>query len=135
MKEELNTPTPSKRSGLPVRSLTELIRFNDLRDGSETDHQAVLKEIGASTLTPEERKPLWDAPIQDFRSTIDGPIKAENLDAMVPDFDTNSYFGVAAAGYPGIAVPSGVDEEGLPTSAHFFGTQWAEPILLAVAHA
>ncbi|ROM56550.1 amidase [Pseudomonas canadensis] len=133
VKEELNTYL-GKRSGLPVKSLTELIRFNDLRDGSETDHQPVLKEISATTLTPEERKPLWDALIQDFRNTIDDPIKAENLDAMVSDFDTNSYFGVAAAGYPGIAVPSGVDEDGLPTSAHFFGTQWAEPTLLAVAH-
>ena len=94
----------------------------------------MLKEISASTLTPEERKPLWDALIQDFRNTIDDPIKAENLDAMVSDFDTNSYFGVAAAGYPGIAVRSGVDEDGLPTSAYFFGTQWTEPTLLAVAH-
>ena len=133
VKEELNTYL-GKRSGLPVKSLTELIRFNDLRDGSETDHQPVLKEISASTLTPEERKPLWDALIQDFRNTIDDPIKAENLDAMVSDFDTNSYFGVAAAGYPGIAVRSGVDEDGLPTSAYFFGTQWTEPTLLAVAH-
>ncbi|WLI00021.1 amidase family protein [Pseudomonas simiae] len=133
VKDSLNTYL-GKRSGLPVKSLTELIRFNDERDGSETDHQPVLREISASTLTPAARKPLWDALIQDFRSSIDDPIKAENLDAMVSDFDTNSYFGVAAAGYPGIAVPSGVDEDGLPTSAYFFGTQWAEPTLLAVAH-
>lgn len=38
VKEELNTYL-GKRSGLPVNLLTELIRFNDLRDGSETDHQ------------------------------------------------------------------------------------------------
>lgn len=133
VKDELNAYL-AKRPGLPVKSLTELIRFNDERDGAEADHQPVLKEVNASTLTSEQRKPLWDALIQDFRSTVDDPIKAQNLDAMVSDFDTNSYFGVAAAGYPGIAVPSGVDEDGLPTSAYFFASRWAEPTLLAVAH-
>ncbi|NVZ70165.1 amidase family protein [Pseudomonas costantinii] len=133
VKEELNAYL-AKRPGLPVKSLTELIKFNEKRDGTEADHQPVLKEISASTLTPEQRKTLWGELIQDFRSTVDEPINAQNLDAMVSDFDTNSYFGVAAAGYPGIAVPSGTNEEGLPTSAYFFGTRWAEPILLAVAH-
>ena len=132
-KEELNAYL-ANRSGLPVKSLTELIRFNDERDGADEDHQPLLKEISASTLTPEQRQPLWDALIQDFRSAIDDPIKSENLDVMVSDFETNSFFGVAAAGYPGIAVPSGTDEDGLPTSAYFFGTRWAEPTLLAVAH-
>ncbi|UII70351.1 amidase [Pseudomonas sp. HN11] len=133
VKEELNAYL-AKRSGLPVKSLTELIRFNDQRDGSASDHQPVLRDISASTLTPEQRKVLWDALIEDFRSTVDDPIREHNLDAMVSDFETYSYFGVAAAGYPGIAVPSGTDEDGLPTSAYFFGTRWAEPTLLAVAH-
>ena len=65
---------------------------------------------------------------------MDDPIKAQNLDAIVSDYDTNSYFGVAAAGYPGITVPYGTNEAGLPTSAYFFGTRWAEPTLLAVAY-
>lgn len=133
VKEELNGYL-GKRSGLPVKSLTELIKFNEDRDGSAEDHQPVLKEVSASTLTPEQRKPLWDTLIQDFRGSIDEPIQSENLDAMVSDFETNSYFAVAAAGYPGIAVPSGKDEDGVPTSAYFFGTRWAEPTLLAVAH-
>lgn len=133
VKDELNAYL-AKRPGLPVKSLTELIRFNEERDGAEADHQPVLKEVNASTLVAEQRKPLWNALIQDFRSTVDDPIQSENLDAMVSDFETNSYFGVAAAGYPGIAVPSGIDEDGLPTSAYFFGTRWAEPTLLAVAH-
>ncbi|OIN44473.1 amidase [Pseudomonas azotoformans] len=133
VKDELNTYL-GKRPGLPVKSLTELIRFNDKRDGAEVDHQSVLKEINAQTLTPEQSKPLWDELIRDFRTTIDDPIKSEGLDAMVSDFETNDYFGVAAAGYPGITVPSGKDENGLPTSAYFFGTQWSEPTLLAVAH-
>lgn len=133
VKSELNDYL-GKRAGLPVKSVSELIAFNEKRDGSDTDHQPLLKKIDASTLTSEERKPLWDALIQDFRSTVDELIDGEKLDAVVSDFETNSYFAVAAAGYPGISVPSGKDESGLPTSAYFFGARWAEPTLLAVAH-
>ncbi|MGY2401741.1 amidase family protein [Pseudomonas sp. SDO5271_S396] len=133
VKQELNTYL-SQRNGLPVKSLTELIKFNDERDGTETDHQPTLHEVSGSTLTPEEREEAWTTLVTDFRATVDKPINEENLDAMVADFETNSYFGVAAAGYPGITVPSGTDEEGKPTSAYFFGTRWSEEKLLAVAY-
>lgn len=133
VKEGLNAYLP-QRLGLPVRSVAELIAFNQDRDGTATDHQPILREINASTLTPEQRKTLWDELIQDFRGTVDDPIKEQNLDAMVSDFNTYSYFGVAVAGYPGITVPSGTNEDGLPTGAYFFGTRWTEPTLLAVAY-
>lgn len=133
VKEELNGYL-AKRPGLPVKSLPELIEFNEDRDGKETDHQPLLKQISASTLTPEQRKTAWDELIQDFRSTLDEPIKAHNLDIIVSDVEMGSYFAVAAAGYPGITVPSGTNEEGLPTGAHFLGARWSEPTLLAVAH-
>jgi amidase len=133
VKDELNDYL-GKREGLPVKSVPELIAFNEKRDGTETDHQLTLKEIDASTLTADERQPLWDAMIQDFRGTVDELIDRENLDAVVSDFDTNSYFAVAVAGYPGICVPSGKNEDGVPTSAYFFGARGAEPTLLAVGH-
>ncbi|MFL1418337.1 amidase family protein [Pseudomonas fildesensis] len=133
VKDELNAYL-QKRPGLPAQSLDELIKFNEARDGTETDHQPMLHEVNASTLKPEERTALWDDLIEDFRSTVDDPIKQNKLDAIVSDFETSSYFAVAAAGYPGITVPSGTNEEGLLTSAYFFGTRWAEPTLLAVAH-
>lgn len=133
VKEELNDYL-SKRNGLPIKSVSELISFNDKRDGTESDHQPLLKEVDASTLTTEERKPLWDTLIRNFRSTVDELIDGEKLDAMVSDFETNSYFAVAVAGYPGISVPSGKDESDVPTSAYFFGALWSDPMLLAVAH-
>ena len=133
VKEELNTYLGA-RQGLPVKSLTDLVRFNDDRDGAATDHQPTLKRINTSSITPQERRERWDKLIQDFRSTVDDPIKEEKLDAMVSDFDTNSYFGVAIAGYPGITVPSGTNDHGLPTGAYFFGPDRSEATLLAVAH-
>ncbi|RUQ46202.1 amidase, partial [Corynebacterium pseudodiphtheriticum] len=116
------------------KSLKELIRFNDAREGTQDDHQPVLKEIDASTLTPEQSQAAWDELLRDFRGTVDEPIKEHNLDAIVSDFDSNSYFGVAAAGYPGITVPSGATEDGLPGSAYFFGPAGSEAQLLAVAY-
>ncbi|MDY7068218.1 Glutamyl-tRNA(Gln) amidotransferase subunit A [Pseudomonas extremaustralis] len=133
VKDELNTYL-GKREGLPVKSVPELIAYNAKRDGTDTDHQPVLKDIDASTLTQQARKPLWDALIQDFRGTVDELIGGQKLDVLVADFETNSYFAVAVAGYPGISVPSGQDEQGVPTSAYFFGARWSEPTLLAVAH-
>lgn len=133
VKDELNDYL-AKRQGLPVKSVPQLIAFNDARDGTATEHQPVLKQIEASTLTPEEREPLWDALIQEFRGTLDELIDEQNLDAVVSDFETNSYFAVAAAGYPGVSVPSGKNDDGEPTSAYFFGARWSEPTLLAVAH-
>ena len=128
VKEELSTYLANRR-GLPVKSLTELIRFNEDRDGTETDHQPMLNEISESSLTPDQRNTLWGDLIQDFRESVDDPIGTHNLDAMVSDHETNSYFGVAVAGYPGITVPSGTNDHGLPTGAYF-----SEPTLLAVAH-
>ncbi|CRM82788.1 amidase [Pseudomonas sp. 58 R 3] len=32
------------------------------------------------------------------------------------------------------ALPSGKNEDGLPTGAYFFGTRWAERTLLAIAY-
>ncbi|KAF2410338.1 amidase [Pseudomonas antarctica] len=133
VKEALNGYL-AKRTGLPVKSLTELIKFNEDRDGTVADHQPVLEEVSAATLTSAQRKTLWDELIQDFRSTVDDPINAQNLDAMVSDVDSNTYFGVAIAGYPGITVPSGTNDDGLPTGAYFFGTRWTEPTLLAMAY-
>ncbi|WLH89169.1 amidase family protein [Pseudomonas sp. FP453] len=133
VKEELNAYLAS-RQGLKNNSLSKLIDFNDKEEGSGTDHQPVLKQIVASTLTPQERKEHWDVLIEDFRRTVDDPIKQENLDAIVSDFDTNIYFGVAVAGYAGITVPSGVNDDNLPTGAYFFGTDRSEATLLAVAH-
>ncbi|ARB27209.1 amidase [Pseudomonas tolaasii] len=133
VKEELNTYL-AKRTGLPAKSLSELLRFNEDRDGTESDHQPVLKQVIASTLTPELRETAWSTLIQDFRNSIDEPLHEHNLDVMVSDFETYSYFGVAAAGYPGITVPCGTNEDGLPVSAYFYGTRWSEQILLEVAY-
>lgn len=124
----------ANRQGLPVKSLAELIAFNERDDGTALHDQQVLKEIEASSLSDRERDQVWESVIQDFRGTVDELVVEHSLDVLVTDFATNNYFAVAAAGYPGISVPSGMDEAGVPTSAYFYGPRWSEDKLLAVAY-
>jgi aspartyl-tRNA(Asn)/glutamyl-tRNA(Gln) amidotransferase subunit A len=61
------------------------------------------------------------------------------------DQDFNAYFARAnrsmlggaanAAGLPGIAIPNGFGERGLPTSLTLTGAAWSEGTLLAIANA
>lgn len=132
VKQEMNDYL-TRRPGLPVKSVAELIAFNKRRDG-DGDHQPVLEAVNDSNLAETERGARWNTLIEDFRGTVDELVSAHKLDALVSDYETNSYFAVSAAGYPGISVPSGVDEEGVPTSAYFYGPRWSEATLLAVAH-
>jgi amidase len=53
---------------------------------------------------------------------------------MVAEADGYSQFAAAVAGYPAITVPSGMDDDGLPTSVFFFGKAWSEPQLFAMAY-
>ncbi|KAF1030942.1 MAG: Glutamyl-tRNA(Gln) amidotransferase subunit A [Pseudomonas sp.] len=132
VKQELNNYLAT-RQGLPAKSIAQLIAFNEQRDG-EGDHQPVLKAINDASLSQEERDAQWGTFIEDFRGTVDEAVSEHSLDALVSDYETNSYFAVAAAGYPGISVPSGIDENALPTSAYFYGPRWSEATLLAVAY-
>lgn len=44
------------------------------------------------------------------------------------------YYYSAVAGYPGISMPSGMDDERMPTAVHFYGANLSEATLLSVAY-
>lgn len=52
-----------------------------------------------------------------LEGTFDKPLSEHRLDAIVSNFRADSYYFAAAAGYPGISVPSGMDDEGMPIGA------------------
>lgn len=122
------------REGLPINCLEQLVAFNDRHSGQGAYNQQTLKLIMESTSNVEERANLWRIIHQDFRHSIDAAMAEYQLDALVSDYENNLYFAVAAAGYPGISVPSGCNAEGLPTAAFFFGSRWSEDRLLALAY-
>lgn len=122
------------REGLPVKSLSELIAFNERDKRPGEPDQELLAFINSLQLTDEQREALWASVLPTFRNTLDKPLSEHKLDAIVSNFQSHSYFGAAAAGYPGISVPSGMDEEGMPTALHFSGTGNSEATLLAIAY-
>lgn len=61
-------------------------------------------------------------------------MKEHKLDAMVSNFLSNNYFFTAAAGYPGMSVPSGMDDEGMPTALYLYGAANSEATLLSAAY-
>ena len=122
------------REGLPVKSISELIAFNNRNQQSGEPDQNVLEMINNLETTAEKRDELWAAILPIFQKTIDDPMKEHKLDTMVSNFLSHNYFFSAAAGYPGISVPSGMDDEGMPTALYFYGPGNSEATLLSVAY-
>lgn len=133
IKQNLNSYLAG-REGLPVKSLAELIAFNERDKQAGEPDQALLEHINSLDVTDEQREQLWAAVLPIFKGTLDKPLSEHRLDAIVSNFRADSYYFAAAAGYPGISVPSGMDDEGMPTALHFYGTGNSEATLLAVAY-
>jgi amidase len=122
------------RQGLPVMSLSELIAFNERDKRPGEPDQDLLKVINNLEMTDEQREDLWKVVIPVFKDTLDKPLTEHKLDAIVSNFRSDSYYFAAAAGYPGISVPSGLDDEGMPTALHLSGTANSEATLLSIAY-
>ena len=140
-------------SGAPVRSLKEIIEFNERHRNEE------LFYFGQDILEQSEKKgPLTDKAYLDAlaknhrlarQEGIDAVMDKHNLDALVAptagpawpidlvdgDHDTGgSSTPAAVAGYPNINVPAGF-VFGLPVGISFFGRAWSEPTLIKIAFA
>ena len=137
----------------PIRSLAELIAFNERRAADEMPY------FGQERLVEAERRgPLSDREYQEARAVarrlsraegIDRVMDAGNLDAIiaptggpawVTDLVNGDHFGggssgfAAIAGYPNVTVPAGF-VHGLPVGMSFFGRAWSEPTLIRIAYA
>jgi amidase len=150
-KAGLNAYLARLPASFPVRSLTELIRFNATHAADEMPlfQQELL-------LQAEAKGSLEEAAYRDARSTclnvtraggIDAVLSEHRLDAIVSltqgapwlidpvngDSDSGGCSSPPAiAGYPHITVPAGL-HRGLPIGLSFFGTAFAEPTLIRLA--
>lgn len=152
-KAGLNAYLAGLGPGAPVRSLKEIIEFNQRNREREMPH------FGQEILVQAEAKgPLTEPAYRDALDKcrrlsriegIDTVMDLHRLDALVapttgPAHVTDLVYGdrdtggsttpAAVAGYPSITVPAGF-VSGLPLGISFFGRAWSEPRLLAFAFA
>ena len=153
-KADLNAYLATLGPDAPVRTLAEIIEFNEQNAELEMPHfgqQRMLasqargpltdevylnavrtiqrgnREEGIDALMNEHRLDAIVAPTRDLPWTTDH-IKGDRLDG-------GSSAGPAAiAGYPDISVPMGF-VSGLPAGVSFFGRAWSEPVLIRIAYA
>ena len=153
MKADMNLYLASLGPQAPVRTLKEIIEFNERLKDRE------LRWFGQEELIKSEAKgPLTDQAYRDALATcrrltrtegIDAVMDKDRLDAIVAPTSTpahvtdwatgdhglgDSTTPAAVAGYPSITVPAG-QVFGLPVGISFFGRAWSEPTLLRIAFA
>lgn len=152
-KAGLNTYLNNLGPSAPVKSLTEIIAFNEEnRDRSMPffDQEILIESDTKGPLTDRAyRDALTNNQLYSRREGIDAVMDEHNLDAIVaptgnPAWITDHINGdqgtgyssgpAAVAGYPDITVPLGF-VAGLPVGISFFGRAWSEPTLLKLAYA
>jgi amidase len=153
LKADLNAYLTARGTGIAVRSLADVIRFN------EENRDREMPYFGQELFIEAQAKgPLTDEAylknLQTIRQAareggIDAVMNAGRLDALVApaggpawttDLVNGDHFGggsstpAAIAGYPNITVPAG-HVMGLPVGLSFFGRAWTEPALFRIAYA
>ncbi len=151
-KDGLNKYFASLGPNAPIKSLSDLIAFNEAHADSE------LRYFGQETLIEAEKKgPLTEQAYLDAREKcrrlsreegVDAAMDEHKLDALVapsggPGHRSDLIYGnrdtggsstyAAVAGYPSITVPAGF-LHGMPFGLSFFGRAWSEPVLLKLAY-
>jgi amidase len=123
------------RSGLPVSTLADIIAFNASNPGEENYGQGNLEQAQQQSFSQTSYFRMTSALKNNNRMAIDNALRNHSLDALL-DLSSGVLKSYGArAGYPGITVPSGFDDDGDPTGLYFFGTAWSEATLLSFAYA
>ena len=153
-KADLNRYLAAGGSGLRVRSLKDVIKFN------EQHHSRVMPFFGQERMLAAQTKgPLTSKKYRAARAAslrlartegLDATIRKHRLDCLVVpsggpawlvdlvdgdsmNWEMESTSLPAVAGYPHITVPAGYIF-GLPVGLSFIGKAWQEPILLKLAY-
>ncbi|HJS58725.1 MAG TPA: amidase, partial [Vicinamibacteria bacterium] len=153
LKADLNAYLASLGSGARVRTLADVIRFNEENKDREMPYFGQDLFLKAEEKGPLTDKAYLEALEKNRRLSraegIDAVMSAHTLDAIVaptggPAWTTDcvngDHFGggsstpAAVAGYPSITVPAGA-VFGLPVGISFIGRAWGEPVLLRLAYA
>jgi len=152
-KADLNAYLQSLGPAAPVKSLQEIIAFNEKHREQEMPffgQDIFIKAEAKGPLTDSAyRKALAKNQRLARKDGIDAVMQQHQLDAMIaptggPPWTTDLVNGdhftggfssaAAVAGYPHITVPAGY-VYGLPVGISFFGRAYSEPVLIKLAYA
>jgi amidase len=137
-KPDLNAYLNSLHPSIPIRTLTDLIHFNNSNEDKMLKYgQAVLiqaEETSGSLSQEEYIKTLEFDYYHSTKRGIDYALLEYQLDAILFPSEEGSHIS-AKAGYPTIAVPAGFTTEGEPVGITFAGTAYSEPQLIEAAFA
>jgi amidase len=153
LKADLNAYLANLGPNAPVRTLKDIIEFNDRNRQKEMPYFGQDLFIKAEAKGPLTEKPYLDALEKNRQLAridgIDATMDKYRLDAIVaptggPAWLTDLVNGdhvaggssnsAAVAGYPNINVTTGFIS-GLPVGISFFGRAWSEPTLIRLAYA
>jgi amidase len=153
MKADMNAYLAQLGPGAPVKSLKEIIEFNDRHRDTELQWFGQEKLIKSQAKGPLTEQAYLDALAKSKRLArtegVDAVLDKDNLDAIIAPASTPAHLTdwvtgdhwlgdsttpAAVAGYPSITVPAGF-VFGLPVGISFFGRAWTEPKLLRIAFA
>ena len=153
LKADLNNYLSSLGPNAPVKSLKDIIDFNEKNKDKEMPYFGQDLFIKAEAKGPLISKEYLDALAKNHRLSreegIDAVMNKEKLDAIIaptgaPAWVTDLVNGdhfvggystpSAVAGYPHITVPAGY-VFGLPIGLSIFGRAWSEPVLMKIAYA
>lgn len=153
LKADLNAYLNSLGPKAPVKTLAEIIEFNEKHREQEMPYfgqELFLKAEAKGSLTSEEYLDALKKNQQLLRENgIDATMSKHQLDAIVAptggpawvtDLVNGDHFSggcsgpPAVAGYPHITVPAGY-VRGLPVGISFSGRAWSEPVLIRIAYA
>lgn len=137
-KADLNAYLSQLPPELPVRSLKQLIAFNEAHaDQALRYGQKILTYAETTSGTLTEPRYIMDR-LNDIRLSraegIDKTMKEHRLDALLFAQDNGEEI-AAKAGYPSVAVPAGYLRDGKPFGVMFTGGAFSEPTLIKLAYA
>lgn len=141
-----------ERSNAPVRSLADVIAFNEANAATVMPHfgqEIMLLAEEKGGLDSEEYLSALADSKRITRAALAGAFDEHDLDALVaitngPSWKTDHVVGdhfsissssyAAISGHPNVTVPAGF-VAGLPVGLSFIGPMWSEPELLPLAYA
>lgn len=136
-KHDLNAYLSKTSDDVPIKSLADLLAFNEEDPDTRMKYGQVHLER-AQTMSDDPNDPayLFDR-AEDIRVSktegIDVVMEEHDLDALL--FINNFGAGMPAkAGYPSITVPAGYTDVGMPVGVTFSGLAYSEPRLIELAY-